>query len=582
MNSNPTIYDMKAEGDSLKLKPKAVFSSELRMRGHLRVAPYARVSTDRNEQKESYATQIGHYHKMIAEHEEWILVDVYADEGISGTSTKKRKDFNRMVADAQAGKIDLIITKSVGRFARNLVDGIKTSRKLLKLNPPVGILFEEEGFNTLRPDSEFMLSVMLLMAQGESERKSSAIKKAFQWRCDDKRYLTPTEALLGYDKDEDKKLIIEPEGAKTVKAIFAMYLYGLTASRIAFLLTMSGKITGRGNNTWSTSSVTGILHQEKYCGDIVAQKTSVTDTLEHKSEKNTGQAVLHYMDNHHIPIITRAEYVRALLLLRSNSSSAYYNPYYRMEIVREGLLTGFIPLNFAFGGYDAEHYLGAELSCKFPPCNYALNIPSASNYRLIRSQEIEHRLAAQMTVSLSGFSLNADCVSCLPNTKLVEFLLHPTERLIAIRPAARKNKNAVPWSSKTLSASAFCPILYALMGWNEMWKYKFMADCFARGDERVLIFNLAEPEFQFVEEITENDEIKARIWRLLQPGNWQDDIGADYLSRMVSSRRAFALSLDDWKLNSPAKPVEGFDGNPVKRSEPQLRVYLAEMGVEYA
>jgi len=581
MNS-PTIYDTKAPGDSLKLKPKAVFSSELTMRGQLRVAPYARVSTDRKEQKESYETQVGHYHKMIAEHEEWLLVDMYADEGISGTSTKKRKNFNRMVADAEAGKIDLIITKSVSRFARNLVDGIKTSRRLLKLTPPVGILFEEEGFNTLRPDSEFMLSVMLLMAQGESERKSSAVKKAFQWRCDDKRFQTPTENLLGFNKDEEKNLIIDPEGAKTVRAIFAMYLYGLTASRIAFLLTVSGKITGRGKYTWSASSVTGILRNEKYAGDVVAQKSSVTDTLEHKSERNTGQAVLHYMDNHHTPIITRGEYVRALLLLRSNASSAYYNPCYRMEIVWEGLLMGFIPLNFAFGGYDAEYYLGAELSCKFPSRNYALDIPSAQNYRLIRSQEIEHRLAAQMTISLGGFSLNADCASLLPDTKLVEFLLHPTERLIAVRPATRKNRNAVPWSAKTLSASAFCPILYALMGWNEMWKYKFMADCFTRGDERILMFNLAEPEFQFVEEITDNDEIKARIRRLLQPGDWQEDIGADFISRMVSSRRAYALSLDDWKLNAPAKPVDGFDGNPARRSEQQLTAYLAEMGVAYA
>jgi DNA invertase Pin-like site-specific DNA recombinase len=577
--NNPTIYDMKAEGDSLKLKPKAVFSPDLTGR-KLRVGPYVRVSTDKDEQAESYETQMKHYRKLLAEHEDWVLVDIYSDEK-SGTSTRRRDGFNRMNADVEAGKLDLIITKSVSRFARNLVDGIQTSRKFLKRTPPVGIFFEEENFNTLRPDSEFMLSVMLLMAQGESERKSSAVKKAFQWRCDEKRYLTPTESLLGYKKDENKKLIIEPEGAKTVKAIFAMYLHGLTATRIAFLLTRSGKITGRNRNTWSASSVTGILLNEKYCGDVVAQKSTVTDTLEHKSEKNTGQAVLHYKDNHHTPIISREEYVRALYLLRANSSSAYYNPHYRIEMVREGLLAGFIPLNLAFGGYDAEHYLGAELSCKNPPCNYALDILSAPDYRLIRSQEIEHRLAAQMTISLGSITLNTDCISRLPNAKYVELLLHPTERLLAIRPATRKNKNSVPWNGKHLSASALCPILYALMGWNEMWKYKFMADCFMRGEERMLMFNLSEPEFQFVEEITENDEIKARIRRLLQPGEWQDEIGADYLSRIVASRRAFALSLDDWKLGAPAKTVDGFDGNPVKRTERELKTYLAELGVEY-
>jgi hypothetical protein len=120
------------------------------------------------------------------------------------------------------------------------------------------------------------------------------------------------------------------------------------------------------------------------------------------------------------------------------------------------------------------------------------------------------------------------------------------------------------------------------MGWNKMWRYKFMADCFVRDNERLLIFNLSEPEFQFVEEVTENNEVKVRIRRLLQTSDWMDDIGSDYLIRMIASRRAFALSLDDWKLNAPAEPVAGFGGNPVTRSKQQLKKYLAEMGVKYA
>jgi hypothetical protein len=450
------------------------------------------------------------------------------------------------------------------------------------LNPPVGIIFEEENhFNTLRPDSELYLTLMFSMAQGESERKSRAIKKAFQWRCDAFNYLTPVNSLLGYEKDESKKLTIEPEGAKTVKAIYAMFLFGLTATHIAYTLTASGKRTGKDNHIWSSSSVTNILRNEKYCGDVVAQKTTSTDILEHKSSKNNGREVLHYFDNHHDAIVSREEYVRALLLLRSNTGSSYYNPYYKIEAVREGLLIGFIPLNFAFGGYDAAHYLGAALLCKALTGNYIVDIISASDYRMIRTQEIEHRLVAQMTLSYKGIFFNADCVSKLPGTEYVEILLHPAERLIAVRPANESNPNAINWSVKNISSATLCPMIFKLMGWNEYWKYKFIADCFVREDERILMFNLSEPEFQFVEDIIENEEVINKVRYLLQPNTWRDDIGADYITQLINSRRAYALSLDTWKTQALALPIEGFPGNPVKRSENELKSYLKELGVEY-
>jgi len=574
------IYDSKAEGKSLKLQPKAIYSSEYRERGEMRVAAYCRVSTDKKEQQESYEIQAKHYKKYITEREGWTLAGIYADEE-SGTSTKRRKDFIRMIKDAEAGKFDMIITKDVSRFARNVVDGIKTTRDLLRQNPPVGVLFENDNFNTFREDSEFILSMMLIVAQGESIRKSTAIKRAFQWRCDDHRYLTPVDSLLGYEKGEDKKLVIEPEGAKTVKAIYAMFLHGLPASRIAFILSLSGKVTGKNRSNWSPSSVTGILRNEKYCGDVVGQKTVTTDPLEHKSVKNSGQATLHYMDNHHEPIITRDEYIRALYLLRSNSSSKYYNPNYEIEVILEGLLMGFIPINLAFGGYDAVHYLGAESISNVKPNDYSVSILTAPDYRLIRAQEIEHSRIAQMTISKRNISLSSDCISKLPDTEYVEMLLHPSERLLAIRPSTVDNKNAVPWNKKSLSGSAFCPILYELMGWNKSWKYKIMADVFIRDSERLLMFNLSEPQFQFVEEVKENEEIINRIRRLLCPNSWKDNIGADYITQMIASRRAYALSLDKWKSNEVATPISGFPGNPVNRDMKQLIKYLDSLGVQY-
>jgi len=575
-----TVYTQKAEGQSLRLQPKSIYSGDYKSRKDLRVAAYIRVSTDKKEQETSYDTQYTRYNTFIASQPGWIFSGIYADAE-SGTSLKKRAGFKQMVIDAKEGKFDMIITKSVSRYARNLVDGIETARDLLTHNPPVGIMFEEEGLNTFHPDSEFILSVMLLIAQGESEKRSKSIRKAFIWRCDDKNYLTPVDSLLGYTKDKNKKMVIEPEGAKTVKAIFAMRLYGLTATHIAYILTASKKRTGKGGDIWNASSVTGILKNERHCGDIIAQKTVTTNTLQHKSEKNTGQEVLHYFDNHHEGIVTREEYVRALLLMRANSASAYYNPQYEIRVVREGLLAGFIPLNFAFGGYDPEHYLGAEAISGVEIGNYALDILNIPACRLIRSQEIEHRLVAQITISPKSLVFNSDCLTRLPQTKYVEVLLHPSERLLAVRPTNAENRDAIPWNGKNISSSALCPILYRLLGWRPMWKYKFMADCFVRGKERVLIFNLSEPEFQFVEAITENEEIKQRIRRLLQPGAWSEQIGADYITQMVASRKAYALSLKRWRVNAPALPIDRFPGNPTNRTAAELKDYLESLGVNY-
>jgi hypothetical protein len=313
---------------------------------------------------------------------------------------------------------------------------------------------------------------------------------------------------------------------------------------------------------------------------MVAQKNTVVDILEHRSEKNDGREVLHYFDNHHAAIITRAEYVRSLLMLRSNIGSAYYNPRYEIRVVREGLLIGFIPLNFAFGGYDAGHYLGACVKSDAKIGNYTVNLVAPAGFRLVRTQEVQHRFTAQMTIGYKGVTFNTDCISRMPETDFVEVLLHPAERLIAVRSSSKANPDAIPWQSN-ISAAFLCPMLFDLMGWEETWKYKFIADCFVREDERVLIFNLSEPEFQFSEDVIENEEIIGKIRRLLQPDEWRDEIGADYVSQMLASRRAYALSLEDWKTQAPALPVEGFPGNPVNRSDEELQSYLELLEVEY-
>ena len=203
-----------------------------------RVAVYARVSTDDPRQTSSYELQKNHYQDVVSRQPNWILTEIYADEGISGTSLKHRDAFLRMIQDCKAGKIDMILTKSVSRFARNIVDCIYYQRELKSLNPPVGILFETEGIYTLNANSEMSLSFIATLAQEESHTKSEIMNSSIEMRFRRGIFLTPT--LLGYDHDEEGNLVVNEEEAKTVRLVFYMYLYGYSCQEIADTLTNDG------------------------------------------------------------------------------------------------------------------------------------------------------------------------------------------------------------------------------------------------------------------------------------------------------------------------------------------------------
>ena len=206
-----------------------------------RVAVYARVSTDDPRQTSSYELQKNHYQDVVSRHAGWKLIDIYADEGISGTSLQHRDAFIRMIADCQAGKIDLIVTKSVSRFARNVLDCIGHVRQLKAMKPPIGVFFETENIYTLNENSEMSLSFISTLAQEESHNKSEIMNASIEMRFRRGIFLTPP--LLGYDQDEDGNLVINEEEAETVRLIFFMYLYGYTCQEIANTLTKTGRHT---------------------------------------------------------------------------------------------------------------------------------------------------------------------------------------------------------------------------------------------------------------------------------------------------------------------------------------------------
>ena len=272
-----------------------------------RVAVYVRVSTDNINQTSSYELQKNYYEDLVRRHENWTLVKIYADEGISGTSLKKRDDFVRMIRDCKEGKIDLIITKSVSRFARNIVDCIGITRELGSLKPPVGVFFETEHIFTLKDDAEMGLSFLATIAQEESHVKSNIMNASLEMRFSHGIVLTPV--LLGYDHDENGELVINEEEAKTVRLIFFMYLYGYTCQQIAETLTSLECETKKGNTTWSPASVLQQLRNERHCGDVLTRKTFTPSYLNHKSKKNEGERTQHRRRNHHEAIISMDDFI---------------------------------------------------------------------------------------------------------------------------------------------------------------------------------------------------------------------------------------------------------------------------------
>ena len=267
--------------DVIPAAPQEDFYSETTTK---RVAVYARVSTDDPRQTSSYELQKNHYTDMVSRRPDWDLVEIYADEGISGTSLQHRDAFVKMIEDCKAGKIDLIVTKSVSRFARNIIDCIGYVRELKAMNPPIGVFFETENIFTLNANSEMSLSFIATLAQEESHSKSEIMNASIEMRFKRGIFLTP--ALLGYDQDDDGNLVINDQEAEIVRLIFFMYLYGYTCKQIAETLTELNCRTKRGNVRWSPTGVMQILQNERHCGDVLARKTFTPNYLDHKSKKN--------------------------------------------------------------------------------------------------------------------------------------------------------------------------------------------------------------------------------------------------------------------------------------------------------
>ena len=270
-------------------------------RARRRVAGYARVSTDSEEQLTSYEAQVDYYTKYIRSNPEWEFVDVYTDEGISAVSTRGREGFNRMIEDALAGRIDLIVTKSVSRFARNTVDSLTAVRKLKEHGTEV--YFEKEGIYTFDSKGELLITIMSSLAQEESRSISENVTWGQRKRFADGKVTLPYSSFLGYRKGPDDLPEIVPEEAETVREIYRLFIQGKTVNWIANHLTGKGIPTPRGKAKWQTSTIESILMNEKYKGSAILQKKFTVDFLSKKMKVNEGEVPQYIVEQSHPAII---------------------------------------------------------------------------------------------------------------------------------------------------------------------------------------------------------------------------------------------------------------------------------------
>ena len=355
-----------------------------------RVVVYCRVSTDGISQTTSFELQKSYYLKYVRKRPDWKLVALYSDEGITATTTKKRKGLLAMLNDAKAGKFDIIVVKSLSRLSRNLMDCMDIIYKLRKLPKPVGILFESENLFTLDKNVDFTLQILSLVAQEESHKKSEAMNASYKARYSNGQYTKPD--LLGYDSIGINEIGVNVEEAKTVQLMYMMYLAGISLETISEVLTMLGRKTHthkfkngkvkEGTVHWTASSVKSILQNERRCGDVLAPKSYTPNYLDHQSKKiEANEQVQYYAIDQHVAIVSPDDFHLTQRLLQANRGG-WKGGLPQMDLFASGTLGGFVRTAPNWLGFSSEDYNRACLR--------------ASGYSENDLNEIEERINAQV------------------------------------------------------------------------------------------------------------------------------------------------------------------------------------------
>lgn len=491
-----------------KAKPKPSIMDE----GAKSVAVYARVSTKSEEQVSSIENQTKYYTEKIEQTPNWDMYKIYADEGKSGTSMRKRTEFKQMLRDAADKKMDLILCASVSRFARNVSDCIEQVRQLKTVNPshPVGVYFETENIYTLDPDCGQMLSIHAMLADWESANKSRMILSYDQRICTGQY---PVSDLLGYRHTAEGGLMIVEDEAVTVRFIFLAYLMGYSLGEIAGILTEKGRKTLTGRTDWNGDMVRSIMSNERRWGDLEARKTIVVDYVKGKSVRNTEIRDSAFVPNHHEGIVSRE--IAAAAKMVSASGRALGGGVPEAAVIRSGALKGFVSINPVFSGvdraaleelsrsvYSEEEYAQIKREAQIINGEAHSNILSKdfTGYYVLCSAFFIGKDTPTLTLTRKYIRFNKKCHGKLGSCTHIEMLYHPMLQAIMIRPCGEGTGNAVRWENSSgriqeeIPAHAFCEAVYERMDWIPEYEFRFRGITRERCGRRAMVFLLDEPQ----------------------------------------------------------------------------------------
>lgn len=589
-----------SEGTIFKpAKPKPKISDT----GEKMVAVYARVSTKSKEQVSSIENQTRYYTEKIEQTPNWHMQHIYSDEGKSGTSMKKRKQFLKMLQDAADRKMDLILCASVSRFARNVSDCIEQVRQLRVMNPshPVGVYFETENIYTLDPDSNQLLSIHAMLAEWESANKSRRMILSYDQRICTGQY--PVLDLLGYRHTEDGGLIIHEDEAKTVRYIFLAFVSGYSYQEIADVLTEKERPTLKGRTEWNANMVRSIMSNERRWGDLSARKTIVIDYKERKTRKNDDERDAAYVPNHHEPIVS-PEIARAAQMVAA--SRCRRSGIRDVGVIEQGLLKGFVSISPYWSGIDNASFheicKGVYFEDEYTRLEHAAAIRRGEEHATVLSMNLTGyevppsayfigRDTPTITISKKRIAFSKGCFDRLKQSLYVEILYHPILQAIVVRACDEDAVNAIcTISTRTgkrimsVRAPAFAAAIYEKMNWLQDYDFRFKGVCRERGSECALIFYLDEPQIlvgKKAVELTEEygtDEAGAcfipirRRTMVAYPEEWEKHpIGISYELRKQRDRLIDSLTSSD--IREPSAVVM----NPLIGELPSREEILEEV-----
>ena len=566
-----------------------IFNSEQK----LKVCAYCRVSTDNIEQTSSYELQKAHYEDYIAQFPHWEMVGIYADEGISGTAMKHRDNFNRMIADCEAGKIDVILTKSVARFARNMVDAVSTIRKLKALRKPVRIIFESENIDTFDDTHTIMMQFSAMLAEAESRNKSDIMTWSIRERYNRGNFLTPN--LFGYRVDKDGNYVIQEDEAEIVLLVFSMYITGYFPSEIADTMTKLGfKSNIKGDHNWNANTVRNLIENERRSGLLYGWKTFTPDFLNHKKRKNKGERNRYIRQNHHEGIIPQEMYEFAIKIKRLSKLARFHGEIPIMTVIPNGALKGFVPVCRNYPGFTYSNYLFAS--------NFAYDKSGKGNRKendeLLNKGQISHfdlsdyeKVNTQILTTYekptcwfkyNQMFFNASCLNKMHGPQYIELLFEPFEGLLAIRPCSKNHPNAIKWTvekdgklrTSTRSCSGFANILFETLGWDPNYRYRIVGTKRERRGDSIVIFSLFDAEPATVEKTIIDDQTEMIAYNLFNE-RYVNHFGKGYYDDVYANRLYLMDIFKHWNLSAEVIQVDEKDW--MEKAKQTVALYINKL-----